>query len=145
MDHKQIIASGQVYLGIELGSTRIKAVLTAPDHTVLASGSFGWENRLEDGVWTYHLDDVVAGLRACYSDLRQSAERVLGAPLRRVGAIGVSAMMHGYLALDKSGRQLAPFRTGAIPSPPRQQKSSPSASATTSRSVGAPRTCIRQF
>lgn len=98
-------------LGIELGSTRIKAVLTAPDHTVLASGSFGWENRLEDGVWTYHLDDVVTGLRACYSDLRQSAERALGVPLRRVGAIGVSAMMHGYLALDKSGRQLAPFRT----------------------------------
>lgn len=98
-------------LGMELGSTRIKAVLTAPDHTVLASGSFGWENRLEDSVWTYHLDDVVTGLRACYTDLRQNAERALGAPLRRVGAIGVSAMMHGYLALDKTGRQLAPFRT----------------------------------
>lgn len=98
-------------LGIEFGSTRIKAVLTAPDHTPLASGSYGWENRLEDGVWTYHLDDAIAGLRACYSDLRQNAERVLGVPLRRVGAIGISGMMHGFLALDAQGRQIAPFRT----------------------------------
>ena len=98
-------------LGIEFGSTRIKAVLTAPDHTPLASGSYGWENRLEDGVWTYHLDDAIAGLRACYTDLRQNAERVLGEPLRRVGAIGISGMMHGFLALDAEGRQIAPFRT----------------------------------
>ena len=98
-------------LGLELGSTRIKAVLIDENHNVVASGSHGWENRLEDGVWTYHLEDAVKGVQACYSDLRQDVENKYGVKLTRVAAIGISGMMHGYLAFDKDGNQLAPFRT----------------------------------
>ena len=101
----------QLVLGVELGSTRIKGVLIDGDHNVIASGSFAWENSLENGVWTYSLEDAVAGVQACYRDLKKNAEAVLGQPLCRVGAIGISGMMHGYLVLDKSGRQIAPFRT----------------------------------
>jgi len=98
-------------LGLELGSTRIKAVLIDENHKVIASGSHSWENRLENGVWTYRLDDAIAGVRACYSALRQDVFKKIGQPLRRVSAIGISGMMHGYLAFDKQGKQLAPFRT----------------------------------
>ena len=98
-------------LGIELGSTRIKAVLIDKQHQPIASGSFAWENRLENGVWTYHLEDAVAGIRACYADLRNDVEKKFGQPLTRVAAIGISGMMHGYLVFDKNGKQLAPFRT----------------------------------
>ncbi len=98
-------------LGIELGSTRIKAVLIDENHLPVASGSFSWENDLTDGVWTYPLEKAVAGIRACYSDLRADVESRFGQPLRRVAAMGISGMMHGYLALDAEGRQLAPFRT----------------------------------
>jgi len=98
-------------LGLELGSTRIKAVLIDEAHQVVASGSHSWENRLENGVWTYRLEDAVAGVRACYSSLRRDAEKKYGQPLRRVAAIGISGMMHGYLAFDREGKQLAPFRT----------------------------------
>ena len=98
-------------LGIELGSTRIKAVLIDENHQPIASGSYAWENRLENGVWTYDLADALTGVRACYADLRQDVERKFGQPLRRVAAIGISGMMHGYLAFDKAGNQLAPFRT----------------------------------
>lgn len=97
--------------GIELGSTRIKGVLIDENHMPVASGSFSWENRLENGVWTYRLEDAVAGVRACYKDLKKDAESKLGQPLRRVAAIGISGMMHGYLVFDKEGNQLAPFRT----------------------------------
>ena len=98
-------------LGIELGSTRIKGVLIDENHRVVAAGSHGWENRLEDGVWTYHLEDALAGIRACFRDLKQNAEAKYGQPLRRVAAIGISGMMHGYLVFDKDGKQIAPFRT----------------------------------
>lgn len=98
-------------LGIELGSTRIKGVLIDENHNVIASGSYAWENNLENGVWTYRLEDAIAGVRACYSELRRDVEAKFGVPLRRVAAIGISGMMHGYLVLDKEGRQLAPFRT----------------------------------
>ena len=98
-------------LGIELGSTRIKAVLIDENHQVIASGSHGWENRLEDGVWTYRLEDALTGVRACYSELRTNVLKKYGQPLRRVAAIGISGMMHGYLVFDKEGNQLAPFRT----------------------------------
>lgn len=98
-------------LGIELGSTRIKAVLIDEEHNPIASGSYAWENDLVDGVWTYKLEDAIAGIRACYADLRQDVERKFSQPLRRVAAMGISAMMHGYLVLDKEGNQLAPFRT----------------------------------
>ena len=98
-------------LGIELGSTRIKAVLIDENHLPVASGSYSWENDLVDGVWTYPLEKAVAGVRACYSSLRQDVETRYGQKLTRVAAIGISGMMHGYLAHDKDGNQLAPFRT----------------------------------
>jgi len=98
-------------LGIELGSTRIKGVLIDENHNVIASGGFGWENDLTDGVWTYPLEKAVAGVRACYSQLRQEFESKYSQPLRRVGAIGISGMMHGYLVFDREGNQIAPFRT----------------------------------
>ena len=98
-------------LGIELGSTRIKAVLIDKDHQCVASGSYGWENRLEKGVWVYPLEEAIAGIRACYSALREDVLQKYGQPLKRVAAMGISGMMHGYLVLDKDGKQIAPFRT----------------------------------
>lgn len=98
-------------LGIEFGTTRIKAVLIGEDCQVLASGSCQWENRLVDGIWTYPLDEVHSGLQACYAALKRDVWEQYGVTLRRVGAIGISAMMHGYLPFDRDGRQLAEFRT----------------------------------
>ncbi|MBQ2892788.1 MAG: ATPase [Oscillospiraceae bacterium] len=98
-------------IGIELGSTRIKAVLIDENHQVLASGAYSWQNSLENGVWVYPLEAAVAGVRACYGQLREQFEAKYGQKLRRVAAIGISGMMHGYLVLDKDGNQLAPFRT----------------------------------
>jgi len=96
-------------LGIELGSTRIKACLIGPDHEVVATGGHDWENQLVDGVWTYPLDAVWAGLAGAVSSLLADCERRGVAP--EVGALGVSAMMHGYLAFDEAGELLVPFRT----------------------------------
>lgn len=98
-------------LGIELGSTRIKAVLIDERHIPIASGSFEWENQLVDGVWTYSLDTVKNGLQSCYADLKQDVKTKYGVELTEVGAIGVSGMMHGYLPFDVHGNQLAEFRT----------------------------------
>lgn len=105
------ISTHATSLGIELGSTRIKAVLIGPDHEPLATGGHAWENRLVDGVWTYDLEDVWDGVRASVADLAADVERRHGVRLTGVGRIGVSAMMHGYLAFDEDGRQLVPFRT----------------------------------
>jgi sugar (pentulose or hexulose) kinase len=110
-DTPKAIENGQTALGIELGSTRIKAVLIGTDHTPIASGSFEWENRYENGVWTYHLDDVWAGLQESFRQLRGEVETRYNVPLKTVGAIGFSAMMHGYLAFNKGGKLLVPFRT----------------------------------
>ena len=99
------------YLGIELGSTRIKAVLIDDNAVPLASGSHEWENQLENGVWTYSMQAIHAGIRACYADLKRDVAEKLGQPLTTLGAMGVSAMMHGYLPFDAAGRQLAAFRT----------------------------------
>lgn len=111
MDAKNIILEGKTALGIELGSTRIKGVLIDYYGHVLASGWHEWENKLIDGIWTYDLADVDAGLRSCYSELRKSIERKYGVTPKKFGAIGISAMMHGYIALDKNDRQLARFQT----------------------------------
>jgi sugar (pentulose or hexulose) kinase len=110
-DIKQAIESGKTALGIELGSTRIKAVLIAEDHTPIASGSHEWENQYENGVWTYSLEDVWSGLQDCYRSLSKDVSEKYGITLKTVGAMGFSAMMHGYMAFDKEGRQLVPFRT----------------------------------
>ena len=98
-------------LGIELGSTRIKAVLIDEKHIPIASGDFEWENQLVDGIWTYSLETVRTGIQSCYASLKADVKEKFGAELTTVGAIGVSAMMHGYLPFDREGRQLAEFRT----------------------------------
>lgn len=98
-------------LGIELGSTRIKAVLIDEGHRPIASGSHGWENRWENGMWTYSLGEVEAGIQSCYAQLKRDVKETFGAELTTVGAIGISGMMHGYLPFDKDDRPLAAFRT----------------------------------
>ncbi len=98
-------------LGIELGSTRIKAVLIDERHVPIASGDFEWENQLINGVWTYSMDMVHSGLQTCFARLCEDVKAKYGAELTTVGAIGVSAMMHGYLPFDAEGKQLAAFRT----------------------------------
>lgn len=110
-DIKNAIESGKTALGIELGSTRIKAVLIDDSHRVIAAGGHGWENRYEKGVWTYSLEDVWTGLQASYASLREEVLAQYGVPLRTIGALGFSAMMHGYMAFDSAGSLLVPFRT----------------------------------
>ena len=105
------IRSGRAILGIELGSTRIKASLIGPDTTPLALGSHAWENQLKDGVWTYDMEDVWKGLAACYASLVDDVRARYSLELKTVAAMGFSAMMHGYVALDVEGRLLVPFRT----------------------------------
>ena len=108
---KEIIESGKAFLGIEFGSTRIKAVLIDETHTPIASGSHKWENRLEEDFWTYSLEDIWNGLRECYKDLTQDVRTRYGVGIKKLSAIGFSAMMHGYMAFDKEGNLLVPFRT----------------------------------
>ncbi|MDR2976648.1 MAG: FGGY-family carbohydrate kinase [Streptococcaceae bacterium] len=110
-DIAEQIENVRTYLGIEFGSTRIKAVLIGPDFQSIASGSYEWENQLKNGYWTYSLDDVVKGLQLSYSMLAAEVKEKYGLSLKKVASIGVSAMMHGYLAFSKSGEQLVPFRT----------------------------------
>jgi sugar (pentulose or hexulose) kinase len=105
------IAAGQTWLGIEFGSTRIKACLIDPAHEILAVGSYGWENQFVDGVWTYSLEAIWAGLHGAVGSLLAECDRRHGARPTSVGALGVSAMMHGYLAFDEPGELLVPFRT----------------------------------
>ena len=109
--HHTWIKEGQLYLGIELGSTRIKAVLIGPDHQLIATGAHAWENQLEDGIWTYSLEEVKKGLQAAYQSLKTSVQAQYGLALTTLMGIGVSAMMHGYLAFDREDRLLVPFRT----------------------------------
>jgi len=108
---KQYIEQGRAVLGLELGSTRIKAVLIGADHAPIASGDHTWENRLENGVWTYHLDDVWAGIQDAYANLVSDVQAKYGAKLTKLAGLGFSAMMHGYLPFDQDGNQIAEFRT----------------------------------
>ena len=108
---KTHITNGEAVLGIELGSTRIKAILIDEHNQPIAQGGFDWENSLVDGVWTYGLDEVEKGLQACFASLKADVERQYGVPLTRIKALGISAMMHGYLAFDKDDNLLVPFRT----------------------------------
>ena len=107
----ELIRSGGAILGIEFGSTRIKAALIDPDATPLASGSHAWENELRDGVWTYDMADVWSGLAACYASLVADVRARYGVELATVASMGFSGMMHGYVALDAAGNLLVPFRT----------------------------------
>ena len=108
---KEMIENGRAVLGIELGSTRIKAVLIDEDHNPIAVGDHEWENRLDDGIWTYTLDDIWEGLKDSYQNLAANVKEKYGVTLTKVGAMGFSAMMHGYMAFDKEGNLLVPFRT----------------------------------
>lgn len=107
----ELIQWGGAFLGIEFGSSRIKASLIAPDTTPLASGSHAWENQLKDGVWTYDMEDVWKGLADAYASLVQDVRAHYAVELKTVAAMGFSAMMHGYVALDAGGKLLVPFRT----------------------------------
>ena len=108
---RAVIDAGEAVLGIELGSTRIKAVLVDPAGRPLATGDHGWENRFVDRRWTYTQDDVWDGLAAAYAAMAEDAEQRHGARPSSLGGLGVSAMMHGYLAFDAAGELLVPFRT----------------------------------
>jgi sugar (pentulose or hexulose) kinase len=105
------IAAGQTWLGVEFGSTRIKACLIGPKHEVVATGSHDWENQLVDGVWTYTLAEIWAGLQGAVGSLLADCDRRHAVRPTSVQALGVSAMMHGYLAFDEAGELLVPFRT----------------------------------
>ena len=111
MTVKEKITQGRVCLGIELGSTRIKATLIDDTFAPIASGSHQWENRLENGYWTYSLEDIHSGIQACYADLKRDVSEKYGVTLQNIGAMGISAMMHGYMAFDSEGKLLVPFRT----------------------------------
>lgn len=108
---KEVIESGKAVLGLEFGSTRIKAVLIDEEHHPIASGDHEWENRLDNGIWTYTLDDIWTGLKDSYRKLTEDVKEKYDVSLTRIGAIGFSAMMHGYMAFDKEGTLLVPFRT----------------------------------
>ncbi len=102
---------GRAVLGIEFGSTRIKAVLVDGDYKPIAQGAHEWENQLVDGLWTYSTEAIWYGLRDCYADLRKDVKAKYDVEIESLAAIGVSAMMHGYMAFDEAGEILAPFRT----------------------------------
>lgn len=107
----QEISEGKAVLGIELGSTRIKAVLIDSEMNPVASGDFSWESVLSDGIWTYSIEEIHSGVKAAYSALKKDVAEKFGVKISRLKAMGISAMMHGYLAFDKNGRLLVPFRT----------------------------------
>lgn len=111
MEIKEVIVQGQGTLGIEFGSTRIKAVLIGSDHEPIASGSHDWENSLIDDVWTYSIQDVWAGLQHSYQELVRDVMERYQVPLVKLKAIGISGMMHGYMVFDKEEELLVPFRT----------------------------------
>ncbi len=108
---KEIIESGKTTLGIEFGSTRVKAVLIDESFQPIASGNYRWENQLVDGIWTYSLDEIWKGLRESYKNMAADAKKKYGATITKIGAIGFSAMMHGYMAFDEKDDILVPFRT----------------------------------
>lgn len=122
---KECILDGNATLGIELGSTRIKTVLIDKNHQTIATGNADWENKLKDRIWTYDLDDIWNGLASSYLDMSKQVQKTYGITLTTVRAIGISAMMHGYMAFDKNNQLLVPFRTW------RNTNTGPAASALT--------------
>ena len=111
MTAKEIIKAGKAILGIEFGSTRIKAVLIDEENNPIAQGSHEWENQLLDGHWTYSIEAIWHGVQDCYADLRHDVTEKYGEEITSLAAIGFSAMMHGYMAFNKAGEILVPFRT----------------------------------
>ncbi|MBP3826907.1 MAG: FGGY-family carbohydrate kinase [Prevotella sp.] len=111
MNAKEIIQSGKAILGIEFGSTRIKAVLIDPEYKVIAQGSHNWENQLVDGLWTYSIEAIWFGLQDCYANLRKEVLEKYDTEIETLASIGISAMMHGYMAFNDKDEILVPFRT----------------------------------
>jgi len=111
MGKKELLESGNAVLGLELGSTRIKAVLIDEAHHPIVSGGYEWENRLVNGIWTYDLQEAWKGVQACYQDLKKEVLNQYGVNLKKVKAIGISGMMHGYIPFNAKGELLVPFRT----------------------------------
>ena len=111
LDAKSTIETGKAILGIELGSTRIKAVLIDQENKPIAQGSHTWENQLVDGLWTYSIEAIWSGLQDCYADLRANVKNLYGVEIETLAAIGVSAMMHGYMPFNEKEEILVPFRT----------------------------------
>ncbi|OOB80284.1 MAG: ATPase [Epulopiscium sp. Nuni2H_MBin003] len=108
---KEFISSGKAILGIELGSTRIKTVLIGADNKPIAIGGYDWENKLEDGIWTYDLEDAWFGIRQSYKSMADDVKNKYGVIITKLAGIGISAMMHGYLVFNNKDELLAPFRT----------------------------------
>ena len=98
-------------LGVEFGSTRIKAVLLDDNHVQIASGAHDWENRFENGIWTYSMEDVWSGLQDAYAKLKKEVKERCGITLTKIGAMGFSAMMHGYMPFNDKDELMVPFRT----------------------------------
>ncbi len=111
MTAKETIQQGKAILGIEFGSTRIKAVLIDQNNAPIAQGSHAWENQLVDGLWTYSVEAIWYGLQDCYADLRNNVRKEFDVEIENLAAIGISAMMHGYMAFDSKDEILVPFRT----------------------------------
>lgn len=114
MNHEETVTAikeGRTSLGIEFGSTRIKAILIDEQFQPIAQGTFEWESSLQQGMWTYNLIDIITGLQVAYRHMKEQAELMYGVTIRTIGSIGVSAMMHGYVACDHTGELLVPFRT----------------------------------
>ena len=110
-DAKSTIETGKAILGIELGSTRIKAVLIDQENKPIAQGNHTWENQLVDGLWTYSIEAIWSGLQDCYADLRSNVKNLYGIEIENLAAIGVIAMMHGYMPFNAKEEILVPFRT----------------------------------
>ncbi len=111
-DAKSTIEAGKAILGIEFGSTRIKAVLIDQENKPIAQGSHSWENQLVDGLWTYSVEAIWHGLQDCYADLRSNVKQLYDTEIETLSSIAVSAMMHGYMAINNEEAFLVPFRTG---------------------------------
>ena len=111
LDAKSTIEAGKAILGIEFGSTRIKAVLIDRENKPIAQGSHEWENQLVNGLWTYSIDAIWHGLQDCYAGLRANVNKQYNTEIETLAAIGVSAMMHGYMAFNEKEEILVPFRT----------------------------------
>lgn len=137
LDAKSTIEAGKAILGIELGSTRIKAVLIDQENKPIAQGSHTWENQLVDGLWTYSVEAVWYGLQDCYADLRTNVKSLYDTEIETLAAIGVSAMMHGYMAFNEKEEILVPFRTWRNTNTSQLPQPYPNYLSTTSLCVGA--------
>lgn len=137
MTIQEKIQNKKTYLGIEFGSTRIKAVLIDDTFAPVASGSHDWQNRYENGVWTYSLDDITTGLQHCYASLAEDVKSKYGVVPTGYGAMGISGMMHGYMAFNKTTTCWFRSAHGEIPSPSRRLPNCRNFSDSISPSAGA--------